>query len=137
MDGGYQPEHGGFEPGRVRGRPSRSKLKQSSNHFARCMKHDADTHTTIADMGYLKGNATDIGTTYVRYLENRRPKHQGVRGFEAERHSLSYVFDVCTFEMRFFYDARSLPLRCCHLPLEGVVRSIRFPLDIFIHRLTR
>jgi hypothetical protein len=48
------------------------------------------------------GNATDIGTTYVRYLENRRPKHQGVRGFEAERHSLSYVFDVCTFEMKFF-----------------------------------
>lgn len=47
------------------------------------------------------GNATDIGTTYVRYLENRRPKHQGVRGFEAERHSLSYVFDVCTFEMNF------------------------------------
>ena len=30
MDGGYQPEHGGFEPGRVRGRPSRSEWKQVS-----------------------------------------------------------------------------------------------------------
>jgi len=56
--------------------------------------------TTIANTNV--GNATDIGTTYVRYLENRRPKHQGVRGFEAERHSLSYVFDVCTFEMNLF-----------------------------------
>jgi hypothetical protein len=62
----------------------------------------------MAVTNFMSGNATDIGTTYVRYLENRRPKHQGVRGFEAERHSLSYVFDVCTIESRIFPDVGSL-----------------------------
>jgi hypothetical protein len=39
MDGGYQPEHGGFEPGRVRGRPSRSKWKQLPSGFAQSKRH--------------------------------------------------------------------------------------------------
>jgi hypothetical protein len=93
--------------------------------------------TIKAATNAISGNATDIGTTYVRYLENRRPKHQGVRGFEAERHSLSYVFDVCTTESNFFPGVCSLQCRCCHLLLEGAVQSIRYQLGISIHRSTR
>ena len=40
------------------------------------------------------GNATDIGTTYVHWLQNRRPKFKGTHGFEAERQSPSYVTDM-------------------------------------------
>lgn len=57
------------------------------------------------------GNATDIGTTYVHYLENRRPKYHGVRGFEAERHSLSYVFDVCTNQWKTY-------VACAHFNID-------------------
>jgi polyadenylation factor subunit 2 len=37
------------------------------------------------------GNATDIGTTYVRYMHDRRSKNSSIRGFEAERPALSFA----------------------------------------------
>lgn len=40
------------------------------------------------------GNTTDVGSTYVRWFDRRRPKYQGTRGFEAERPSQSYVINV-------------------------------------------
>ena len=51
MDGGYQPEHGGFEPGRVRGRPSRRKWKRPLIRLAQCKQEawEASISTTIAN----------------------------------------------------------------------------------------
>ncbi|EGP89039.1 unnamed protein product [Zymoseptoria tritici ST99CH_3D7] len=39
-------------------------------------------------------NATDIGTTYVHFLHDRKAKGRGTRGFEAERDCPSYVANI-------------------------------------------
>ncbi|KAF7196334.1 Polyadenylation factor subunit 2, partial [Pseudocercospora fuligena] len=57
-------DHGGFEQPRPRGRPSR--------HFQ-------------------TGNATDIGNTYVHWMLDRRAKTSSIKGFEAERPTLSWT----------------------------------------------
>lgn len=131
MDGGYQPEHGGFEPGRVRGRPSRSEYPFGSEERLQIYGRIVWQMMNLANI-VSTGNATDIGATYVRYLENRRPKHQGVRGFESERHSLSYVFDVWSDDIISLCAPHLHLCRCCHLLLAEVSQSIRFPLGIFI-----
>ena len=94
MDG-LHTDHGGFDTGRGRGRPSRR-------------------------------NATDIGTTYVHWIHNRRPKGRNSRAFEAERPTASYVEDMLPPAARRAKPADSIPAKHLHSSLN----KVRHPVNV-------
>ncbi|KAK6438079.1 pre-mRNA cleavage and polyadenylation factor (CPF) complex subunit [Oleoguttula sp. CCFEE 5521] len=69
-------------------------------------------------------NATDIGNTYVHYLENRRPKYQASRGFEAERPTSSYIHDMLPPAGRRSRPVDSIPARHLHSSLNKVKHPV-------------
>ncbi|KAK4503066.1 hypothetical protein PRZ48_006493 [Zasmidium cellare] len=99
MDRDYQ-DHGGFDHApRTRGRPSRR---------------------------FVLGNATDIGNTYVHWLHDRRPRGSGLRGFEAERPTLSYVASMLPPAARKGKAVDSIPAKHLHSSFN----KVRHPVNV-------
>ncbi|GIZ44961.1 hypothetical protein CKM354_000814500 [Cercospora kikuchii] len=59
-------------------------------------------------------NATDIGNTYVHFMHDRRSKASSIRGFEAERPTLSYAASMVPPAARKGNAADSLPAKHLH-----------------------
>lgn len=93
MDGGYQPDHGGPDGARSRGRPNRR-------------------------------NATDIGSTNVHWLHDRRPKGRATRGFEVERPSSSFITDMLPPAARRGRAADTIPAKHLHSSLNKVKHPV-------------
>ncbi len=91
----YQPEHGGFDSSRGRGRQNRR-------------------------------NATDIGATYVHWMQNRRRNGLTRRVFEAERPSAGYVGDMLPPAARKGCAADSIPAKHLHSSLN----KVRHPVNV-------
>lgn len=71
-------------------------------------------------------NATDIGTTYVHWLRNRRQNGRNSRFFEAERPSSSYVEDMLPPAARKGKPADSIPAKHLHSSLN----KVRHPVNV-------
>lgn len=69
-------------------------------------------------------NATDIGTTYVRWMRNRKPPGRGLRGFEAERPSPSYIADLLPPAARKGKAVDSMPAKHLHSSLNKVRQPV-------------
>lgn len=72
------------------------------------------------------GNATDIGSTNVHFLHDRRPKGRGLHGFEAERAALSYVADILPPAARKSKAVDSIPAKHLHSSFN----KLRFPVNV-------
>ena len=71
-------------------------------------------------------NATDIGTTYVHWLHNRRQNGRSSKFFEAERPSPSYVEDMLPPAARKGKAADSVPAKHLHSSLN----KVRHPVNV-------
>lgn len=86
-------------------------------HF--CLKHNVYFQHN-ADVCNHLGNATDIGTTYVNFLGNRRAPGRGTRGFEAERPVASYIANMLPPIARKARPADSIPAKHLHTAFNKV-----------------
>ena len=71
-------------------------------------------------------NATDIGTTYLHWMHNRRANGRNSRGFEAERPNASYVEDMLPPAARKARPADSIPAKHLHSSLN----KVRHPVNV-------
>lgn len=71
-------------------------------------------------------NATDIGTTYVHWLHNRRATSRRLKYFEAERPSISYITDILPPAARRSNPADHIPAKHLHSSLN----KIRHPVNV-------
>ncbi|WPH02949.1 WD40 repeat-like protein [Acrodontium crateriforme] len=69
-------------------------------------------------------NATDIGSTYVHWMHNRRPRAKGSRGFEAERPVASYVTDMLPPAARKGRAVDSIPAKHLHSSMNKVKHPV-------------
>ncbi|KAK5696685.1 pre-mRNA cleavage and polyadenylation factor (CPF) complex subunit [Elasticomyces elasticus] len=69
-------------------------------------------------------NATDIGTTYVRWMQNRRAAGKASRGFETERPSASYVADILPPAAHRDRPADTIPAKHLHSSLNKVRQPV-------------
>ncbi|KAK1081444.1 pre-mRNA cleavage and polyadenylation factor (CPF) complex subunit [Friedmanniomyces endolithicus] len=69
-------------------------------------------------------NATDIGTTYVRWMQNRRAPGRSLRGFEVERPSSSYIADILPPAAYKARPADSIPAKHLHSSLNKVRQPV-------------
>ena len=71
-------------------------------------------------------NATDIGSTYVHWMQNRRPNGRNSRIFEAERPNPNYVADMLPPAARKGRAADSIPAKHLHSSLN----KVRHPVNV-------
>ena len=69
-------------------------------------------------------NATDIGATYVQWIHNRRGNGRGLRGFEAERPSASFVTDMLPPAARRGRPVDTVPAKHLHSSLNKVRQPV-------------
>ncbi|KAK5118303.1 hypothetical protein LTR62_002816 [Meristemomyces frigidus] len=69
-------------------------------------------------------NATDIGSTYVRWMQNRRQSTRSKRGFEAERPSASYIVDMLPPAAHRSQAVDSIPAKHLHSSLNKVRQPV-------------
>ncbi|TKA29862.1 Polyadenylation factor subunit 2 [Salinomyces thailandicus] len=70
-------------------------------------------------------NATDIGTTYAQWLQNRRDNHgRSLRGLEAERPSLGYMANMLPPAARKGRAVDSVPAKHLHSSLNKVRQPV-------------
>ncbi|EMC99017.1 hypothetical protein BAUCODRAFT_146005 [Baudoinia panamericana UAMH 10762] len=69
-------------------------------------------------------NATDIGTTYVHWMRNRRPTGRRIRGFEVERPDSDFIVDMLPPAARKGHAADSLPAKHVHSSLNKVRQPV-------------
>src|SRR5438105_3119020 len=69
-------------------------------------------------------NATDIGSTYAHWMQNRRQNGHNTRIFEAERPTPSYVADMLPPAARKGKAADSIPAKHLHSSLNKVKHPV-------------
>jgi polyadenylation factor subunit 2 len=72
------------------------------------------------------GNATDIGSTYVHWMHNRLSKSSRPRAFEAERQTLSYVFNILPPAARKGRAQDTIPAKHLHTSYN----KVRHPVNV-------